>query len=159
MATRSVSASRRIAAPAERLFALLADPTNHPRIDGSGTLQRVVGRHPTRLGPGSRFSVDMHLGLPYRMRNLVVEFHEGRRIAWTHVGAARWRWELEPRPDGTTLVTETFDWSRSPLGYRIFLERLHLPERNQQAIVASLARLAALAAPAAPAEETHPASA
>lgn len=144
MATRSVSASRRIAATPERLFALLADPLKHPLIDGSATLQRVVGKPPTRLGPGSRFSVDMHLGVPYRIRNTVVEFHEGRRIAWAHAGAARWRWELEPDGEGGTQVTETFDWSRCPVGYRLFVERFGFPERNRRAIEASLERLAAL---------------
>lgn len=36
-ACQPVSVSRKINAPAERLFALLAAPANHPRIDGSGS--------------------------------------------------------------------------------------------------------------------------
>lgn len=153
MAPRSVSVSRRIAAPPERIFAVLADPTKHPLLDGSGSVRRIVGRPPNRLGLGSKFSADMHLGVPYRMRNTVVEFQEGRRIAWAHVGAARWRWELEPNDDGTTTVTETFDWSRSPLSMRLFVERFDFPARNEASMHDSLDRLAALLA------EQHPTSA
>jgi len=98
--------------------------------------------------------MDMRLGLPYRMRNTVVEFQEGRRIAWSHVGAARWRWELS-RQDQATLVTETFDWSRSPAAFLI--ERLGFPERNRQAMEASLDRLAKLLEGAGP-KSTDPKS-
>ena len=46
MADGCVSVSRRIEAPAERLFALLADSANHPLIDGSG----MVRGRPRRSG-------------------------------------------------------------------------------------------------------------
>ena len=45
--------------------------------------------------------------------NTVVEFEEGRLIAWRHFYRHVWRWELEPVDvDGQpgTRVTETFDW-------------------------------------------------
>ena len=142
MANRSVSVSRRIAASPEAIFALLVDPSKHPLLDGSGSLVRVAGKPPTRLGPGARFSMDMHMVVPYRMRNTVVEFDEGKRIAWAHVGAARWRWELAREDDGTTTVTETFDWSKSPVGFLI--ERAGFPERNQDSMATSLERLARL---------------
>lgn len=142
MATRSVSASRRIAASPEAIFALLVDPTKHPLLDGSGSLVRAVGKATTRLGLGSKFSMDMRMGIPYRMRNTVVEFAEGKRIAWAHVGAARWRWELAREDDGTTTVTETFDWSKSPVGF--LMDRSNFPERNRASMVASLGRLAEL---------------
>ena len=142
MATRSVSVSRRIAASPEAIFALLVDPAKHPLLDGSGSLVRVAGKPPTRLGPGSRFSMDMRLGVPYRMRNTVVEFAEGKRIAWAHISRARWRWELAREDDGATTVTETFDWSTSPVGFLI--ERSGFPERNRASMAASLERLARL---------------
>ena len=39
----SVSASRLIGAPAQQLFDLVADPTMHPVIDGSGSVRRHFG--------------------------------------------------------------------------------------------------------------------
>lgn len=142
MASRSVSASRRIAAAPERVFAVLVDPTKHPAIDGSGTVRQATRKGPTRLGPGTRFTMDMHLVVPYRMANKVVEFDEGRRIAWSHVGAIVWRYELEREDDDTTTVTETFDWSASPGGFLV--EAFGFPERNRQAMEKSLERLAGL---------------
>jgi hypothetical protein len=47
----------------------------------------------------------------------VVEFEEGRRIAWRPAEPGRtppghlWRWELEPLTDGQTLVRHTYDWT------------------------------------------------
>ena len=40
MADGFVSVSRHIEAPAEQLFALLADSANHPLIDGSGMVRK-----------------------------------------------------------------------------------------------------------------------
>jgi hypothetical protein len=33
-------------------------------------------------------------------------------VEWQHPLGHRWRWELAPVTDGSTLVTETFDYSR-----------------------------------------------
>ena len=52
------------------------------------------------------------MGLPYRTSNRVVEFEEGRRIAWSHFSRAVWRWEFAD-VEGGTEVTESFDWSRA----------------------------------------------
>ncbi|MDT7629878.1 MAG: hypothetical protein QOI50_1808 [Pseudonocardiales bacterium] len=48
----------------------------------------------------------------------MVEFHEGRRIAWKPAEPRQdppghlWRWELEPLDAARTLVTHTYDWSQ-----------------------------------------------
>jgi uncharacterized protein YndB with AHSA1/START domain len=95
-------------APAQAVFDVLADPAQHPAFDGSGTvLAQVSG--PRRLALGARFGMGMRIRLPYRTDNTVVEFEEGRRIAWCHFNRHRWRYELEPAGEGSTLVTETFD--------------------------------------------------
>ncbi len=39
MAATNVSASTTVAAPPATVFAILADPRQHPRIDGSGTVR------------------------------------------------------------------------------------------------------------------------
>jgi uncharacterized protein YndB with AHSA1/START domain len=136
--SRSVSRSVVVPAPAEEVFALLADPRRHAEIDGSGTVRGPL-RAPERLGPGATFGMRMRLGLPYVMTSTVVEFQEGRRIAWRHLGHHVWRYELEPL-EGGARVTETFDWgpARAP---RV-LELLGYPARNARSIEATLERLA-----------------
>ena len=42
MDQESVSATLTVAVPAARLFAVLADPTTHPAIDGTGWVQESV---------------------------------------------------------------------------------------------------------------------
>jgi hypothetical protein len=139
----SVSASRRIEAPAEVLFAVVADPTMHAAIDGSGSVRGT--RAPARpLALGDRFRTSMRIGLPYVISNTVVELEPDRRIAWSHAGGWRWRWEFEPDGDAT-VVTETFDWSTAvggPVG-RAYVERAGFPARNARNMERSLERLEA----------------
>ncbi|MFO7549001.1 MAG: SRPBCC family protein [Acidimicrobiia bacterium] len=137
MHDRCVSVERFIPVPPAVVFAVLADPSRHSVIDGSGSV-RGVRRAPRRLELGSRFGMSMKLGLPYRIRNRVVEFEEGRRIAWCHPGGHRWRYELVPH-DGGTRVIESFDWStaRSPAA----IEASGFPERNRAAMKKTLERL------------------
>jgi len=111
MGTEHISASRVIDADAQELFDLVADPSMHAVFDGSGTVRSVRGGS-RKLGLGDRFTTNMRIGVPYLISNKVVEYEEGRRLAWAHIGGWRWRYEFEP-VDGGTLVTETFDWSTS----------------------------------------------
>ena len=106
-----ISASRVIPAPAQAIFDLLADPAMHPILDGGGTVKAAREGNPKRLSLGAKFGMDMQLGGPYRISNEVVEFEEGKRIAWCHFAKNLWRYELEP-VEGGTKVTETFDPSR-----------------------------------------------
>lgn len=135
---RKVSASRVIAADRQTIFDLLADPTQHARFDGSGTVQDVQDGGPQRLELGSKFGMQMKMGAPYRILNTVVEFEEGQRIAWRHFGRHRWRYQLED-VDGGTRVTETFDWSTALVPFAI--ELAGFPRKNLEAIHATLARL------------------
>jgi len=140
MSDRIVSADIHVDAPPGVVFAILTDPRQHPRIDGSGSVQEVVAGPDRLTRKGDTFGVAMKLGVPYRIRNKVVEYDADRRIAWRHFGAHRWRYEL--LPDGTgTRVTETWDASRwHAFGFAV-LERLGFPERNRQGIEATLVRL------------------
>lgn len=135
---RKVAASRVIAADRQTIFDLLADPTAHARFDGSGTVQAVQDGGPQRLHEGARFGMKMKMGAPYRILNTVVEFDEGERIAWRHVGRHRWRYELEDA-EGGTRVTETFDWSTALVP--VALELVGFPRKNLAAIEATLDRL------------------
>ena len=108
----AVSETRLIAAPRQLLFDLVADPAMHPLIDGSGTVRALREGSPERLGPDVRFGMAMRMGLPYRISNRVVEFEEGRVVAWMHLSRAVWRWEFADAGGGTQ-VTESFDWTRA----------------------------------------------
>jgi uncharacterized protein YndB with AHSA1/START domain len=116
------SAQTTIAAPPSVVFAILTDPTQHSRIDGSGTVRESYAA-PERLQLGSEFGMSMKMGAPYKLKNKVVEFEQDRLIAWRHMGVHRWRYELEPTADGGTRVTETWDLSAyNAVGQRV----LHL---------------------------------
>ena len=137
---RVVSVERVIAAAPERVFELLADPSQHARFDGSDTVKAARGTA-ARLSLGAKFAMDMRKGLPYRVTNTVVEFEEGRRIAWQHFARDVWRYELEP-VDGGTRVRESFDWSNGR-GRKV-VELMGAPEKNRKAMEATLERLAYL---------------
>lgn len=136
-----LSVERVIDASPERIFAILSDASRHADIDGSGSV-RSARKAPQQLRLGSKFSMDMRNVVPYRISNEVVEYEENRRIAWQHLGKHRWRYELEPQPDGRTLVRETFDWSTAVIPK--FIELIGAPGRNRPGMVKTLERLAAL---------------
>jgi uncharacterized protein YndB with AHSA1/START domain len=111
-----VTVERTIPASAERIFALISDPTRHRDIDGSGTV-RGAKNTPERLTLGSTFGMNMRLGAPYSMKSTVIEYEPNRRIAWQTrppgitsnlFGGRIWRYELEP-VDGGTRVRESWD--------------------------------------------------
>ena len=112
--TRVVAYERVVAAPPEQIFALIADPAAQPRWDGNDNLAvAAVGQRVRAVG--DVFVMTLTLGS--QRENHVVEFAEGRRIAWRPSEAGQpppghlWRWELEPLDDGRTLVRHTYDWS------------------------------------------------
>jgi uncharacterized protein YndB with AHSA1/START domain len=137
---KKVTVERVIAAPPQQIFDLLADPARHADFDGSDTVKDARDA-PTRLAPGAQFGMSMRMGFPYRTKNTVVEFEEGRRIGWWHPAHNLWLYELEPAPGGT-LVRETFDWSKSRAGW--FVTLAGFPSRNRRGMEATLERLAYL---------------
>jgi uncharacterized protein YndB with AHSA1/START domain len=137
-----VSGSITVQAPPAVVFAILADPRQHARIDGSGSVRDIL-RAPQRVtAKGQTFMVRMKLfGVPYVIVNRVVEFEPGRLIAWRHFTANRWRYELTPTADGGTSVTETFDMSRADRVTTTVVRAAKFPARNQQGITETLVRL------------------
>ena len=136
----AAGASIEVEAPPSVVFAILADPRQHPRIDGSGSLRGSISG-PERLAKGDHFGMDMKLfGVPYKIRNTVVELEEDRRIAWRHFGAHRWRYEITPT-DGGCEVTETWDASRYPTPIWLGLKAAGFPARNKQGIAGTLVKL------------------
>ena len=143
-APRVVSSSREIAAGPEQIFELIADPAQQPRWDGNDNLRAAPAGQRVRQA-GDVFTMTLTTGAV--RENHVVEFDEGRRIAWTPAERGRrppghlWRWELEPAGASRTRVTCTYDWTRLTDRKRLPAARATTPERLR----ASLDRLAALA--------------
>ncbi|NYG60567.1 uncharacterized protein YndB with AHSA1/START domain [Nocardioides daedukensis] len=139
---RIVSASREIAAPAAQIFELITDPSAQPGWDGNDNLSHAdAGQRVHAVG--DVFEMTNTSG---RVReNHVVEFEEGRLIAWmpSEPGQERpghkWRWELEPVDEATTRVTHTYDWTLLEEERRVAIAQRTLPENLQ----ASIDRLAA----------------
>lgn len=98
-----VSAEREIAAPANRVFELIADPARQPEWDGNDNLSRADADQRVRA-VGDVFVMTTTRQLA--RENHVVEFEEGRRIAWKPAEPGQppvghlWRWELEPLDAG-----------------------------------------------------------
>lgn len=139
-----VSASLEIAAPASTIFELIADPARQPSWDGNDNLATAAPDQRVRA-VGDVFV--MHLTMGADRHNHVVEFEEGRRIAWNPSEPGNtppghlWRWELEPVDATHTRVTHTYDWSDLTDPGRFERARWTTPER----LLGSVRRLATAA--------------
>ena len=133
-----VAETRLVPATPQQIFALLADPSRHRLIDGSGSVQNANASAPQRLSLGARFGMDMKIGVKYKITNEVVEFDEPRLIAWRHFGGHVWRYRLES-VEGGTQVTEEFDWNNSKS--QLMIKVMQYPVKNRKSIVATLERL------------------
>ncbi|MGH3563095.1 MAG: SRPBCC family protein [Mycobacterium sp.] len=144
MVPKVVSASREIASPAVRIFALIADPSQQPRWDANDNLAEAEAGQRVRA-VGDVFAMTLTLGVV--RENHVVEFEEGRRIAWLPAEPGQeapghlWRWELGPLDPARTRVTHTYDWSQLTDPNRFARARATTADKLQ----ASLSRLAELA--------------
>ncbi|MBO3741290.1 SRPBCC family protein [Actinoplanes flavus] len=142
--SRIVSAGRVIAAGADRIFELIADPARQPRWDGNDNLTEAAAGQRVRSA-GQVFAMTLTNGQV--RENHVVEFTEGRLIAWrpAEPGQATpghlWRWELEPVDATHTRVTHTYDWTELTDERRFPKARATTGDRLQ----ASVDRLAAVA--------------
>jgi len=141
---RVVSASREIAAGPGQIFELIADPARQPRWDGNDNLAEAPEGQRVRR-TGDVFTMLLTNG--GIRENHVVEFDEGRRIAWRPAEPGQappghlWRWELEPVGASRTKVTHTYDWTELTDENRFRTARATTASK----LMASLDRLAALA--------------
>lgn len=141
---RVVSASRDIAAGAQRIFELIADPSRQPGWDGNDNLAAADPGQRVR-GVGDVFAMTLTLGTV--RHNHVVEFDEGRRIAWRPSEPGKpppghlWRWELTPVSETRTTVTHTYDWTELNDPERLARAQSTTAERLR----ASIDRLAVIA--------------
>jgi len=141
---RIVSASREVAAGADQVFELIADPAQQPRWDGNDNLAVATADQRVRR-VGDVFRMTLVQGSV--RENHVVEFDEGRLIAWKPAEPGHeppghlWRWELEPVSPSRTRVTHTYDWTQLTDEKRLVRARATTADK----LHASLDRLAALA--------------
>lgn len=150
-----MSASREIAADPAVIFELIADPAQQPRWDGNDNLAAAAAGQRVRA-VGDVFAMTLHTGAV--RENHIVEFEEGRRIAWlpSEEGATPpghlWRWEIEPIGAGPSSssgatgevvrskVTHTYDWTNLTEEKRLVRARATTADK----LAASIERLAAL---------------
>lgn len=143
---RVASASREIAASADRIFEFIADPAQQPLWDGNDNLAEAEPGQRVR-GVGEVFAMTLTGGAV--RENHIVEFDEGRRIAWlpSEPGGRPpghlWRWQLEPLTETRTRVTHTYDWSQLTDKNRLPRARRTTPDTLR----ASLDRLAEITEP------------
>ena len=115
--------TRRIAAPANVVFAVITDPNRHVDIDGSGMLMAAPNAKPLRA-VGDTFDMDMDrepLGdLPmgkYKVRNTVTKLVPDVTLEWNVGGIDQppfghvYGYELAAVGDGETDVTLYCDWT------------------------------------------------
>jgi hypothetical protein len=158
-----ISATFTVKAPAEAVFDVLADPSTHPAIDGTGWVHEPVdAERLTETGQIFRVAMyhDGHPNKDYEMANRVVVFDRPRAIAWQpgaeakHIpghqgpddgtveyGGWEWRYDLEPVGADQTAVTLTYDWSQVPQDNR----DIEFPPFDPEHLDNSLKNLADLA--------------
>lgn len=142
-------ASLEIEAGAHEIFELIADPARQPEWDGNDNLATAApGQRVRAVGDMFVMTLTDSTPAPTKEReNHVVEFEEGRLIAWKPSPVDQpqpghlWRWELEPVTDGRTRVTHTYDWTGLTDPSRFGRARRTTAER----LLASLTRLKELA--------------
>ena len=85
MTEERISATFTVKAPAETVFDVLADPSTHPAIDGTGWVREPVdAKRLTETGQIFRVAMyhDSHPNKDYEMTNRVEVFDRPRAIAW-----------------------------------------------------------------------------
>jgi uncharacterized protein YndB with AHSA1/START domain len=151
-----MSVATTIDAPAQTVFDVLADPSTHAAIDGTGWVrQSLDGKRITRAGDVFRMAMyhDNHPNKDYEMANRVEVFDRPSAIGWQpgqgdddanlDFGGWTWRYDLKPVGQSQTEVTLTYDWSKVPQETR---EHIGFPPFDAQHLENSLKHLAELAA-------------
>jgi hypothetical protein len=157
METEHVTASTTINAAPDAVFAVLADPSAHADIDGTGWVRESLdGDRITAAGQVFRMAMyhPNHPDKDYKTANRVEVFDEPRAIAWQpgtespdtgelSFGGWTWRYDLEASGASQTTVTLTYDWSAVPPHVR---EHIHFPPFGPDHLDNSLRHLSELVA-------------
>jgi uncharacterized protein YndB with AHSA1/START domain len=157
MTSESVSAITTIEAPAETVFAILADPATHASIDGTGWVRESLdGERLTEAGQIFRMAMyhANHQDGGYEMANKVRVFDPPHAISWEpgqdvagdgnlKFGGWIWRYDLSPVSQSATAVTLSYDWSAVPQFLR---DQIQFPPFSPGHLGNSLRNLAEIAA-------------
>jgi hypothetical protein len=156
MTTERVEARRDIAAPPEKVFALLCDPRGHVAIDSSGMLQSADGNPVRKVDDEFVVHMDRQalgdrpMG-KYDVTVSITGFKQDALIEWTVSGMNQsplkhlYGYRLEPLPTGTR-VTSYYDWSQIDPAYREKDLFPVIPEAALRATLGILARTVEAAA-------------
>jgi hypothetical protein len=157
--SRKLQASKVIDAPADVIFALLADPNRHQELDDAGMIRGVEGDAPPIKGIGQIFAMNMNQAAmgDYRMINTVTAYVPDARIGWAptldpscdlaeklgdmDASGHTYTYDLH-EVEGGTEVTQTYEWMsvKDPK----FLEMF--PVVSQEQLAGTLDRIAAAVA-------------
>jgi hypothetical protein len=156
MTDETISAVATIDAPAETVFQVLADPTTHAAIDGTGWVRESLdGERLTHAGQVFRMAMyhDNHPNGGYEMANRVLDCVPPVAISWEpgqdvagdgnlQFGGWIWRYDLRPVDDTRTQVKLSYDWSAVPQQVR---QHIPFPPFDPAHLDNSLKHLAELA--------------
>jgi hypothetical protein len=132
MTEERLQATISVDAPIETVFDVLADPSTHRHIDGTGWVRDSLdGKLLTEVGQIFRIAMyhDNHPEKDYEMSNRVEALDRPRAIAWQpgqgpddrgnlmptdalRFGGWTWWYDLEATGPDQTAVTLTYDWSQ-----------------------------------------------
>jgi uncharacterized protein YndB with AHSA1/START domain len=103
-AARELRAEATIAAPPDRVWALVTDTRRMP--EWSPELVRMVPLRGGGMREGQWYlGINRRKGVVWPTRNVVGVLDPGRAVAWdTTSSGARWIWEVTPEGDGTRVV-------------------------------------------------------
>jgi uncharacterized protein YndB with AHSA1/START domain len=155
-ANETLRASIMIEAPAEAIFAVLADPAKHAAIDGTGWVRESQdGKRLAASGQIFRMAMyhPNHPDGDYEMANRVEVFDPPHAISWKpgqdagdgslRFGGWVWRYDLTSVGPSESEVTLSYDWSAVP---DVLRERIAFPPFPPDHLESSLAHLAGLVA-------------
>ena len=155
MTEETMIATATIDAPAQVVFDVLADPTTHEAIDGTGWVRESLDGKPLTES-GQIFRMAMYHGNHpdgrYEMANKVEAFDPPNAISWEPgqdaedgnltFGGWIWRYDLTSVGPSATEVRLTYDWSAVPQPLR---EHIGFPPFAREHLDNSLKHLAEIA--------------
>lgn len=120
--SESITVSRTIDAPADKIFDVLSLPARHNEIDASGTVRSAEDTE--RISAvGDVFVMNMYaerMGGEYKMFNHVTGVIKNKLVSWQPAqekskdepAGWEWVWEIESEGSAESKVSLTYDWRK-----------------------------------------------